>query len=139
MENTKVTFQEQITAWKDNRNYIGNLAGSFYFFDWFCRGNALGDRARKIMPKAIKFAKRKKVDLHKTYVMFKNNCPMSGSLYDDFRICDLETEDVLWSVIPASGHLGTFGQAEVWGTENNFSNEIAKASSWTELILNTTN
>ena len=138
MKNNKATFKEQIAAWKDNRNYVGDLASSFYFFDWFCREYALSDRARKIMPKAIKFAKRKKVDLDKTYVMFKNNCPMSGSLYDDFRICDLETGDVLWTVIPASGHENIFGQAEVWGTENSFSSEIAKAPSWTELILNTT-
>jgi len=136
MSNTKTTLREQISAWKDNRKYVGEMSGSFYFFDWFCRPYALEDRARKIMPKAIKFAKRKKVDLDKTYVMFKNNCPMTGSLYDDFRICDVETGDVIWTVIPSSGHDNILGQAEVWGVENKFSGEINKAPSWTELILN---
>lgn len=136
MSNKKTTLREQIAAWKDGRKYVGELSGSFYFFDWFCRDYALEDRARKIMPKAIKFAKRKKVDLDKTYVMFKNNCPMTGSLYDDFRICDLATDDVIWTVTPASGHDNIYGQAEIWGIENNFSGEIAKAPSWSELIVN---
>lgn len=136
MSNKKATLREQIAAWKDGRKYVGELAGFFYFFDWFCRGYALEDRARKIMPKAIKFAKRKKVDLDNTYVMFKNNCPMTGSLYDDFRICDLATGDVIWTVTPASGHDNIYGQAEIWGIENNFSSEIAKAPSWSELIVN---
>ena len=33
-----------------------------------------------------------KVDLENSYVWFKNNCPLQGNLYDDFRIADLESD-----------------------------------------------
>jgi len=36
-----------------------------------------------------------KVDLETSYVWFKNNCPLSGPLYDDFRIADIETNNNL--------------------------------------------
>jgi hypothetical protein len=36
-----------------------------------------------------------KVDLETSYVWFKNNCPLNGSLYDDFRIADIETNNNL--------------------------------------------
>jgi hypothetical protein len=36
-----------------------------------------------------------KVDLETSYVWFKNNCPLNGPLYDDFRIADIETNNTL--------------------------------------------
>src|SRR3989339_672703 len=36
-----------------------------------------------------------KVDLETCYVWFKNNCPLNGPLYDDFRIADIETNNNL--------------------------------------------
>ena len=35
------------------------------------------------------------------YVFFKNNCPGCGPLYDDLRICDIESGDVLFNVCPS--------------------------------------
>jgi hypothetical protein len=39
-----------------------------------------------------------KVDLETSYVWFKNNCPLNGPLYDDFRIADMETNNNLFVV-----------------------------------------
>lgn len=85
------------------------------------------------MSKVKKFIKIAKIDTEKTYVFFKNNCPIYGHLYDDFRICDLETGDVIWTVIPKSGHQDKYGKSEIWGKLNNFKEAILKANSWSEL------
>jgi hypothetical protein len=39
-----------------------------------------------------------KVNLETMYVWFKNNCPLAGSLYDDFRIADIETGETLFTI-----------------------------------------
>jgi hypothetical protein len=46
-----------------------------------------------------KLTDSKRVNLDKMYVFFKNNCPMRGPLYDDFRICDKEDGKVLYTVV----------------------------------------
>jgi hypothetical protein len=33
-------------------------------------------------------------------VLFANCCPGEGKLYDEFKICDLETGEVIYSVVP---------------------------------------
>ena len=47
-------------------------------------------------------------------MFFKNNC--GWTLYDDFRICDLDTGDVLYTVTPKDSD----GKATVWGKDNDF-------------------
>jgi hypothetical protein len=39
-----------------------------------------------------------KVDLETSYVWFKNNCPLNGPPFDDFRIADMETNNNLFVV-----------------------------------------
>jgi hypothetical protein len=56
---------------------------------------------------------------------------MNGPLYDDFRICDRETGDVIWSVTPKSGHSG---KAEVWGRQNDFQGAIAVADTMSDIF-----
>jgi len=65
------------------------------WFDWFCRDTSLANKTKK-MGNIIKQIKTGgKVDLETSYVWFKNNCPLSGPLYDDFRIADIETNNNL--------------------------------------------
>ena len=90
------------------------------WYDWFCRDTSLAAKTRKLGKKAIQLMKSDKIDINKNYVWFKNNCPGSGNLYDDLRIADIETGDVIYTIIPANGHTFVKGKAEVWGRENNF-------------------
>ena len=59
------------------------------WYDWFCSDTSLKNKTKK-MGNIIKQIKDGgKVDLNNMYVWFKNNCPMSGPLYDDFRIANI--------------------------------------------------
>ena len=95
------------------------------WYDWFCRDTSLAKKTEKLGPMVTRVAASSKIDIDKSYVFFKNNCPMNGPLYDDFRICDLDTGDVQYTVIPRSGHSG---KAEVWGAENKFDGPIVKGT-----------
>ena len=65
------------------------------WYDWFCKDSSLKNKTKR-MGNIIKQLKPGgKVDLDNSYVWFKNNCPLQGSLYDDFRIADLESDVTL--------------------------------------------
>lgn len=102
------------------------------WYDWFCRDSSLENKGKTLLQKLRAISNSKKFDNDKTYVFFKNNCPCVGSLYDDFRICDIETGDVLYTVIPASGYKRNKGKAEVWGRENDFKEPIIEGT-WREV------
>jgi hypothetical protein len=116
----ETTLRAQLEAFKE-----GNLMDSngelntwcSNFFDWFCRDASLEDKARKLFPRVKTFVEKMGVNLDTTYCIFKNNCPVGGPLYDDFRICDRATGYVIWTVTPKCGHSG---KAEIWGTINGF-------------------
>jgi hypothetical protein len=55
---------------------------------------------------------------------------MVGSLYDDFRICDIETGDVIWTVVPKCSHSGL---AEVWGKQNGFKGAVITGKNMNEI------
>ena len=127
------TLRDQLEAFA-NGNILDDRC--FYFYDWFCRDTSLERKANALMRKVKKFVKAAKVDLDKTYVFFKNNCPLYGTLYDDFRICDRETGDVIYTVAPSLGYERSKGEAEVWGRANNFKEPLVNAKSWKDLITN---
>jgi hypothetical protein len=99
------------------------------WYDWFCRDSSLATKTRILGKKAKQLAESTKIDMDTMYVWFKNNCPMRGGLYDDLRIADLETGDVIYTIIPRCAHSG---KAEVWGRENNFKNPLV-AGSWKDV------
>ena len=91
----------------------GNPSFCHGFYDWFCKDASLPGRSKRLVSALKTFiAKNRHLDLSTVYVFFKNNCPYSGPLYDDFRIVDRVTGDVVYTVIPRCSHSG---QAEIWG------------------------
>lgn len=71
------------------------------WYDWFCRDSSLRNKTYKLTAKLKKIINSEKINQDTMYVFFKNNCPCNGSLYDDFRICDRETGDVIFTVVPS--------------------------------------
>ena len=68
------------------------------WYDWFCKDSSLANKTKR-MGSIIKQVKRGgKVDLENWYVWFKNNCPLNGPLYDDFRFADIETGNVMFTI-----------------------------------------
>jgi hypothetical protein len=129
--NNEYTLRQQIEAFQ-NGNILDEKCS--YFYDWFCRDQSLKRKACSLMTKVKKFVKVANIDLDKTYVFFKNNCPFNGSLYDDFRIYDRETGDVIFTVAPSLGYTKRKGEAEVWGSANSFKEPLFSAKSWSELL-----
>ncbi len=115
----KTTLTQQLAAFEQGKflDSDGDESGCYNFYDWFCSDKALKAKSKKLFKMVKRWVKQRNTDTDKVYVFFKNNCPMNGPLYDDFRICDVETGDVIWTVIPKCGHSGL---AEVWGKQNEF-------------------
>ena len=126
---------------KFNQGIIIDSEGSenkcFNFYDWFCKDNSLERKAKKLFPKVKTFLKNyPDVNPEEVYVFFKNNCPMNGRLYDDFRICLIETGDVMYTVTPKTGHnnVKENEKSEIWGRENNFKEALVQAKNFTSLF-----
>lgn len=135
METSKQqTSAQQITNYLngqyDSPDFKTQCAAGWY--DWFCKQSSLVKKTDKLYKLFIQISKSKKIDLLNSCVFFKNNCPMNGSLYDDFRICDLTNGDVIYTIIPKSGHKNMNGKGEVWGKENNFK-EALFVGTWHEI------
>ena len=102
------------------------------WYDWFCKDSSLAGKTKSLGKKLIQIAKSPKINPETSYVFFKNNCPCFGSLYDDFRICDIESGKVIYTITPKSGHEVQKGLGDVWGSENNFKEPLFEGS-WKEI------
>lgn len=98
------------------------------WYDWFCSDQTLLPRLQGMYPKVKAISKSSKINPDTMYVFFKNNCPMDGKLYDDFRICDMKSGDVIWTISPSLGYTKSFGTSEVWGMENDFDEAIVSGN-----------
>ena len=96
------------------------------FYDWFCRDSSLEKKSENLFKKLNSISKSSKFDLDKTYSYFKNNCPIKGTTYDDFRICDLESGNTIYTV---SYRKGIY---EVFGKENNFNCSLVEGK-WIDI------
>ena len=102
------------------------------WYDWFCLDTSLVNKTRSLGKKVLTLMASEKIDTENSYVFFKNCCPMNGSLYDQFSICDMENGDVVYCVVPSNGHTVNKGRAEVWGRENDFSEPLV-AGKWKDV------
>ena len=99
------------------------------WFDWFCRDASLVNKTKVLGKKVAQISNSPKVNVDGQYVFFKNNCPLSGPIYDDFRICDLESGDVIYTIVPKNPHSK---KAEVWGVENLFEGPLVEGT-WSDV------
>jgi hypothetical protein len=132
----KINLKQQLEAFEKNIfiDSDGNEDNRCYnFYDWFCRETSLKAKAEKLFKTSKRFIKQYNIDIENTYMFFKNNCPMNGPLYDDFRICDIKTGDVIWTVIPKCGHSG---KAEIWGKINDFKESVIIGKNMNEIYKN---
>lgn len=103
------------------------------WYDWFCKDSSLQRKGESLLKKLKMIEESNKFDNDKCYVFFKNNCPCFGSLYDDFRICDIESGDVIFTVIPKCGHTSSKGMGEVWGYDENGNFRKLFTGKWKEI------
>jgi hypothetical protein len=136
----KVNLAEQLNAFASGRiiDSEGSENDCFNFYDWFCKDSSLERKANILFPKVKRFLKEyPEIDILSTYVFFKNNCPMLGPTYDDFRICDIESGNVLYTVTPSrvlKNGKNQIRMAEIWGRSNNFKQPIKEANTFTQLF-----
>lgn len=132
----KVTLREQLAAFERGQvlstNGRTDDTGCWNFYDWFCKESSLKNKAVSLMKKVKRFVTAHNIDLDKHYVWFKNNCPMRGSLYDDFRISDIETGENKYVVTAKSGHTG---MAEWHGPENRYTKPILSGKKFSDLLV----
>jgi hypothetical protein len=88
----------------------------FGFFDWFCRNKSLKNKMLALKGKVAFLVKSGVIDGDKNYVIFKNNCPGWGELYDDFRVIDIETDEMVCGLAPKLGYDNPAkkGKCEFW-------------------------
>jgi hypothetical protein len=131
----KTTLRQQLEAFENGvflESDGSKDSGCFVFYDWFCRDSSLKNKSIKLFKQVKLFVKMKDVDLDSTYVFFKNNCPVGGPLYDDFRIVDIKEGTVQFTVTAKSGHTG---QAEIYSRENGFACPIKTGKTFTDLLV----
>lgn len=131
------TLKEQLDSYSKGIiiDSDGDINRCFNFYDWFCKDSSLENKAKKLFKQLKIFLKYyPEINLDKTYCFFKNNCPVFGSLYDDFRICDIETGNVIFCVVPKTGHKSLNNRAEIWGKENDFNEPLKIAETYNKLF-----
>jgi len=98
------------------------------WWDWFCRDTSLPRKTEKLGVKVCIIAKSPKINPNTMYVFFKNNSSFPGGLYDDFRICDRKTQNVIYTISPAMPLRNGKKVASVSGSENKFKEPLVEGS-----------
>jgi len=104
------------------------------WYDWFCKDSALAKKTKRLGGVVIQLQDSSKLSLDSMYVFFKNNCPLQGRLYDDFRICDMETHNVEFTVTYKSPHEEEGVYWAVYGRSNAFTLPLFTCRTARELV-----
>ena len=134
MDRAEISIREFLTKTPEEQTRIA-------WYDWFCREKSLLGKTKGLLPRIRKIVKLqealppkcRKVNIDNMYVWFKNNCPMSGSLYDDFRFADMASGATMYTITPKSGFTHKFGTSELWGKENEFSGPLV-IGTWKDIL-----
>lgn len=102
------------------------------WYDWFCKDRSLVNKTKR-MGNIIKQIKPGgKIDLESSYVWFKNNCPLDGPLYDDYRIADINSDSTLL-VIQVDNRSNKY-RYTVFDRLNDFETQVFESKSLREVI-----
>lgn len=129
----QITLEEQIKAFKERKEIIGDYAHCNGFYDWFCKDSSLEAKGKTLMAKVIRLIEsgRILINISESYVFFKNNCPFDGPLYDSFAICNKEGDVIIWATAK-SGHTG---KAEINFFRGDRKGQVLEAENFRELLL----
>lgn len=102
------------------------------WYDWFCKDSSLANKTKRMGNIVKQITDGGKLNLDTTYVWFKNNSPLNGPLYDDFRFADSQTGDVLFTTqIDCCWNEKKY---TVFGKKNNFVKPLFDTDSSKELV-----
>lgn len=96
----KISVKEWIVRFQNNEYESVDVRTQIKsgWYDWFCKDSTLKNKTYKMGRIIEKVKAGGKVDLDNWYVWFKNNCPLNGPLYDDFRFADRKTGNVQFTI-----------------------------------------
>ena len=102
------------------------------WYDWFCKDESLANKTKRMGSIVKQFKDGGKLNLDSMYVWFKNNCPLAGPLYDDFRIADIESGETLFTI-----QINCFREEKrytVYGKRNDFDTPLLNTDSIKVLV-----
>lgn len=96
----KISVKEWIVRFQNNEYESSDVRTQIIagWYDWFCKDSSLKNKTYKMGRIIEKVKAGGKVDMDNWYVWFKNNCPLNGPLYDDFRFADRKTGNVQFTI-----------------------------------------
>lgn len=101
------------------------------FWDWFCTDQSLPRRAEALQKKLAQIQHSPKFS-RELRVSFKNNQPACmNTTYDDFRLVDPVSGDVVFCVVP---HEPRSRKAEVWGRDADGKFDQLVEGSWRDVV-----
>ena len=129
----KITVKDWIKQFNNgdfkNSDFSTQVKAGWY--DWFCKDTSLKNKTDR-MGRIIKKITNEKI-LDGMYVFFKNSCPVSYPLYDQFKFCDLKNDNEVIYCINIDCKYEKFKYV-VYGKENGFEDLIFGTDESKELI-----